>query len=781
MHRPDSKLNSAPAGAPALLPPRPRFPGWFPAALVALATIILFWPATHFEFVNYDDNVYVTENPHVQSGLTWQGVKWAFSNTQQADYWAPMMWLSHMTACQLFGLKPWGHHLINVLLHALDTALVFLLFRRLTGATWRSLFVAVLFGWHPLRVESVAWVTERKDVLSTFFGLLSLLCYAKAVTGDKCQVTGSEKNILTAFLSRVTCHVSPYYFLSLFFFALGLMSKPMLVTWPFVMLLLDYWPLERFKVQGSKFRVQGLILEKVPFFVLAAAMSVVTYVVQQHGGTVATIENLPLGARVGNALISYCRYLGKLFWPSDLAFFYPHPANWPRGEVILAGGLLLVVTTACVVARRRFPFLLTGWLWFSGTLVPVIGLVQAGGVAMADRFSYVPSLGLLVLVIWGACELTRWWRHQVMALSATGCAAVVICFGLTQQQLGYWKNSETLFQRALEVTRNNYLAHNNLGFTLNEEGKIDEAINQYQEAIRLKPDYAEAHNNLGIALATKGQIDEAIRQFQEAIRLKPDYAKAHYNLGNVLGSKGQMDEAIRQLQEAIRLNPDFAEAYNNLGNTLGLRGRTDEAIGQFQEAARLKPNSAEIHNNLGNTLIQKNRIDEAIGQLQEALRLKPDFAEAHFNLGTALGWKGQTDEAIDQFQEAVRLAPNDANVHYNLGTALGRKGQTDEAINQFQQAIRLNPDYFEAHYNLGTAFGRKGWTDEAIRQYQEVIRLKPDFAEAHCKLGNLLLGKGRTDEALSQFQEAIQLKPDYAEARYNLAHALELKNASTNR
>jgi Flp pilus assembly protein TadD len=357
---------------------------------------------------------------------------------------------------------------------------------------------------------------------------------------------------------------------------------------------------------------------------------------------VLPVEYLTLGARSENAMISYCRYLGKLFWPTDLAVFYPHPGHWPVELVLLAGGLILGITVVLYVERGRYPFMLMGWLWYCGTLVPVIGLVQAGEVAMADRFTYVPSLGVLIIVIWGAYELTRRWRYHKIALSVAGWVVIVLCLGLTRQQLGYWQDGETLFRHALEVTENNNFAHNGLGTALFKKGQIDGAINQFQEAIRLKPGFpgfARAHNNLGVALNKTGQIDEAMRQFQEAIRLVPDDASFHNNLGTALGRKGQTDEAIRQFQEAIRLKPDFVEAHYNLGIALGWKGQTDEAISQYQEAIRLKPDYAEIHNDLGAALGMKGEIDEAISQYQEAIRLKPDYAEAHKNLAHALEMK----------------------------------------------------------------------------------------------------------------------------------------------
>ena len=585
MRKPAAKSKTAPTAAAPVIA-RSCFPGCLIAVLLVLVTIALYWPVTGDEFVNYDDPDYVTANPPVQGGLNWEGVKWAFLNPVCRN-WHPLTVLSHMLVCQISGLNPWGHHLTSVLLHALNAMLVFAWLRRMTGATWRSLFVAALFAVHPLRVESVAWVAERKDVLSGCFGVLALVFYARYATNGQRSVVGSRWSLY---------HLpsSIYFLLSLSFFALGLMSKPVLVTWPFVMLLLDYWPLERFKF-GS---VGRLVWEKIPFFALSVAASVVTFAVQERGGALVTAEFLPLGARGGNALISYCRYVAKLFWPTDLAVFYPHPGYWPLVQLLLAGGLLLGISVLLFVSRPRFPFSLMGWLWFIGMLVPMIGLVQTGGWAMADRHAYLPSLGLLILVIWGTHELIRRCHRGVIALSVAGSAAIVLCMGLTRQQLGHWKNSEALFRHALEVTKNNDLAHNNLGTALAEQGRMDEAISHFRKAISLKPDYAQAHYNLGTALGEQGQMDEAITHFREAIRLKPDDAQAHNNLGIALHQKGQTDEAISQYQQAIRLKHDNIDAHYNLGMAFYQQGRTDEAIRQFQETLRLKPDYADARKNL---------------------------------------------------------------------------------------------------------------------------------------------------------------------------------------
>jgi tetratricopeptide (TPR) repeat protein len=779
--------------------PRPEWEVVCVCVVLAALTVALYWPALGCDFIVLDDQSFVTENVHVQGGLSWEGVKWAFSNTDQAGYWGPLMWLSHMAACQLFGLKAWGHHLINVLLHAANTVLVFMVFRRMTGATWRSAMVAALFGWHPLRVESVAWVTERKDVLSAFFWMLTLWAYVRYGEKQKPEIGTTDGNCAR----RAGRKQKLFYGLALVFFALGLMSKPMLVTAPFVLLLLDYWPLGRMGgIKNLEFRIEngeigttdghcakgagwekrvaavpfwGLAAEKIPFLALATAASAVTFAAQQRGGAMATLETLPAGARAGNALISYWRYLGKMFWPTDLAITYPHPKEWPLEQVALAGVVLAGITVAVMVWRRRYPFMAVGWLWYVGTLVPVIGLVQVGEQAMADRYTYIPSLGVLILTIWGAYELGSRWRHYEMVLWLAGAAAIAGCLALTRQELGYWKESETLFRRALEVTENNRQAHECLGNTLFRKGRTEEAIAQFQEAIRIRANYAEVRFNLGNALVKQGRTDEAIAQYQEAVRLKPGFADAHNNLGIALDKQGRTDDAMAQYQEALRLRPDYADAHNNLGGVLDKKGQTDQAFSQYQEALRLQPDDALAHYNLGNVLVKKGRTDEAIAQYREALRLEPDLFDAHNNLGIVLGRKDRVEEAIRQWQEAIRLQPENALAHDNLGIELEKKGRTDEAISQYREAVRLKPDFFDARTSLGTALYTKGQTEEAIRQYEEALRLKPDDAPAHGNLGIALDKKGRTDEAITQYQEAIRLQPDFFDAHNNLGIVLGRK------
>ena len=774
MRKPAMKSKPAPVRAPAPGAARPRIPVWLPAVLLALVTVALYWPATSHDFVNYDDDLVVTSNVHVQNGLTPANIKWAFLNPMN-NIWHPLTVLSHMLDCQLFGLNPWGHHLTSVLLHALNAALVFVLLQKLTGAIWRSLLVAALFGLHPLHVESVAWVAERKDVLSTCFGLLSLIFYARYAQRRSSAERRASRAAL-AVPSLVTRHSSLDYVGALFFFAFGLMSKPMLVTWPFVMLLLDYWPLKRFAVADLRFTnsrsLPSLLLEKIPFFALAALASIVTFVVQKQTGALVAVEKLPLGARSGNALISYCRYLGKLFWPADLAVYYPHPGYWPLAEVLLAGLLLVVISVLTFAMRRQYPFLLMGWLWFVGTLVPVIQLVQTGSHAMADRYAYIPSLGILILTIWGVCELARRWRYYKTALSVMGCTAIVLCLGLTRQQLGYWQDTETLFRHALEVTDKNFIAHNSLGVTLDRKGQIDEAIRQFQAAIRLKPDYPNAHNNLGVALGRKGQTDDAISQYQEAIRLKPDYAEFYYNLGAALDKKGQNEEAINQFQAAIRLKPDYADAYNDLGAALDRKGQVEEAINQFQAAIRLKPDYAEAHNNLGVALGRKGQSGEAISQFQAAIRLKPDYADAYNNLGCALAAQGRFDEATGNYRKATRINANSSDALDNLGVALAVQGRFDEAIENYYKVIQIDSNRPETFFHLGTTLGQLGRNREAVAQYREALRLNPNLSGALNNLGVALAAQGQFDEAIENYRKAIQINTNNCEALDNLGKAL---------
>ena len=554
-----------------------------------------FLPSLHNGFVDYDDERLVTANPQVQSGLTWKGVSWAFQNPV-LGIWHPLTLVSHMLDCQLYGLKPWGHHLTSVLLHAANAVLLFLIFRRMTGACWRCAALAALFALHPLRVESVAWVAERKDVLSTFFWMLALWAYARYAQKSKVQ---SPK-------SKVA------YVLALVFFACGLMCKPMLVTLPFVLLLLDFWPLRRLELNAQHSTLKTLVplvREKLPFFALAAVAVVVTFLVQQRAGAVATW--LPMSARLSNAPVSYLRYMGKMFWPENLSAYYPHPRHWLAWVVMAAAGLLVAASAGAILQARRRPYVTFGWLWFSGMLVPVIGLIQVGNQSMADRYSYVPSVGLLVMLVWGAHELTVRWRYQAVGLSAAALAAVILCIGFTRRQIGYWKNEESLWLHALAVTQDNDFAHYNLGVTLALRGAFDEAIGHYEEAVRINPQAHDAHSSLAYALLKRHRLAEAIQQYEEALRLKPGDAEAHNNLGNILARVGRKEEAIQHCTAAVRLNANYPEARYNLGLLLASQGHYRDAAAQFREVIRLNPNHADARRRLDQVLADQQKSKQA--------------------------------------------------------------------------------------------------------------------------------------------------------------------------
>ena len=504
---------------------------------VCLAVLItaVYWPVLHAGFLTYDDDLYVTANPHVLGGLTIRDVMWAFTAYHAAN-WHPLTWLSHALDCECFGRNAGGHHAVSVLLHVANTVLLFWVLRRMTGATWWSAGVAALFGVHPLDVESVAWVAERKTVLSGLFWMLAMWGYVRYVErptrGRYAAVVG--------------------------WYAMGLMAKPMVVTLPFVLLLLDYWPLGRTRwvpsVVGNNapLRFGELVREKLPFFALAAVSCGVTIWAQHSAGAINSLERLPLGARMANAVVSYVWYMEKAVWPSGLAVFYPYRV-WPPGAVIMAGAILVAVSGVVIRRVRREPHLAVGWFWFLGALAPAIGLVQVGSQSMADRYTYLPLIGLFIMLCWSVPSraMERWHLKAITCVAAA--AVLAVCAALSRVQVEYWRDSETLFRRALDVTRDNWVAHDGLGVVLEQTGRISEAIGHLEQALRIKPDFAEAHYNLGVALMASGRIPEAIEHYQQALRIKPDYAEAHYNLGVALGQAGRIPEAIGHLEQALRI------------------------------------------------------------------------------------------------------------------------------------------------------------------------------------------------------------------------------------
>jgi Tfp pilus assembly protein PilF len=638
--------------------------------LLLAITLAVYGQVVKHDFVSLDDDIYLTENYYVLAGLTTAGIVWAFSFTD-SPYWHPLTWLSHMLDCQLYGLSPSMHHLTNVVLHLANTLLLFLVFYRMTGALWRSCFVAALFALHPLNVESVAWVSERKNLLSTFFWLLTMVFYVRY----------SKKPCLARYVLVVSI------------FALGLMAKPMLVTLPFVLLLLDYWPLGRFPFQqvDSDTRTEAapatipvfqktisvnLVLEKVPLLILSVLSSFLTSLSVQRSGIVISTTLVPMKLRIANAIVSYARYIGKLIWPQDLAVFYPYPSTVPLWQSVGAGLLLAGISFLVIRAWRKLPYLCIGWLWYLGTLIPAIGLVQAGQwPAMADRFTYVPAIGLFVMLAWLIPHVLTKWRYRKTGLVLAAGALLAVLLLLTRAQLNRWSNTITLFEHTLKVTENNYLAHNNLGNALARQGKLKQAKDNYVKALRINPTFPRAHNNLANVLARQGKSQEAIAHYTKALEIKPNFPKAHNNLGNVLARQGKNQEAIVHYTKALQIKPDFAGAHNNLGNILQGQGKIDEAVFHFSRALELKPDFAEAHFNLGNALARQGNLDQAQRHFSRSLELKPTFAEAHNSLGVILARKGLLDEAIDQFREALRLKPDFRQARTNLEIATRERGK----------------------------------------------------------------------------------------------------------
>ena len=539
---------------------------------LVIATLAVYWQINYHEFINFDDSLYILKNQRVQKGLTSESISWAFSFTDIA-YWHPLTWLSHMLDCQIYGLIPGMHHRTSLIFHIINSILLFFVLQKMTGTLWRSAFVAALFALHPLHVESVAWIAERKNVLSTFFWMLTMLAYVHYTTRPS--------------LYR--------YLLTLLLLMLGLMAKPMLVTLPFVLLLLDYWPLERLRHQ-SPF---NLILEKIPFFALSAVSVYISSLSVHRYEIVVSTELVPMQLRIANALVSYVKYIEKMIWPKNLAIFYPFPDTLPIWQILGAGLFLASISFLVLLNLRKKPYLCMGWLWFLGTLIPVIGLKQAGlWPAMADRWAYVPLVGIFIILAWGGSDLLKKWTNKKIVSSIL---AMSVLLALTIQsflQATHWKNNIALFENAIKVTENNWLAHNNLGIALFSEGKLDKAIYHYKKALNIKPDTSEAIKNLGVALTEKGNFKEAAQYFSKALVINPEDWDSHYKLGRILENQGKFNEAIRHFEEVIRINPDYAQAYNEIGIILAQKGKLQKSNNFFSKAIQLEPDCKEARDNL---------------------------------------------------------------------------------------------------------------------------------------------------------------------------------------
>jgi tetratricopeptide (TPR) repeat protein len=815
------------------------YPAGFSALRTALVCLVLFFGtlalfsrAVDYGFTNYDDPSYVTNNPHVQGGLSWAGLRWAglrWAFTGRTDYWHPLTWLSHMLDWQLYGGHAPGHRLTSLLWHAVNAVLVFLLARRLTGAFWTSALCAALFAWHPLRVESVVWIPERKDVMSGFFFLLTLWAYAGYAEKRAAGKSAGAR-----------------YGFALAAFAGGLMCKPVLVALPGVLLLLDFWPLRRWAFAGGVRPAPdapgpaqsgaSLLLEKVPFFLLSALIAAVTVAMQSEVG--AFTLNLSLGDRLANAVVSIPRYLGKFFWPFDLTVCYPHPGHWPAAVVAAAAALVLAVTGVTLGQWRVRPWLAAGWGWFLVMLLPGLGIVQAGFQAMADRYTYIPMLGLLLALLWTLREVApppaaRWLRAAVVAVVLAGCAS------RTWDQEATWRDPPTLFTHAIAVARDNYPAHAFLALVLLSENRVNEAEFHAQRAVAIKPDFAATQNALAVVRRTQGRIDEAMAGFRRVLELFPRSFATHSDLGLLLLQQDRLDEAAAHFQAALQIRADVAPAYAGLALVEARRGHPQTAVGYCEHALALMPRDAELHETLAVLLAVLGRYDEAARHFQEAIRLAPQSAPAHLPFARMLRETGRPAAAVEQSRQAVALQPDDPAAYVELARGLEQAGRTDEAFANFQHAAKLRPGDVEAlcgmgdillqrqqpeqargqfeaalrsqpgsslaylglalaadqvgqpdemlanlqralsanpanaalHRMVGDALGRREQIAEAAAQYQEALRLQPNDAETHARLGYTMLLLRRPAEAVQQWEEALRLKPDLPDLRARIEQA----------
>jgi tetratricopeptide (TPR) repeat protein len=780
---------------------------WIALALAAI-TLALFSPLCQHDFIGFDDQAYVTENPSVRSGLNANSLAWAFQ-TSTAGNWHPVTWISHFLDVQFFGVQAGWHHLTNVLLHCANVALLFLLLQRMTGAVWRSALVAALFGWHPAHVESVAWIAERKDVLSAFFWMLTLWAYVRYA--EEFKIQNSKFRI--------------FYALALIFFALGLMSKPMVVTLPFILLLLDFWPLRRVSLAGMsrpwlvgrevhcppsgictgttvalpscggqgtarptignppatdalpagptaspdnnpsgtqvwpRRALSRLLVEKIPFLALSAIGCVLTVWAQQRSHAVASVQEISLSHRFVHVFVSYFDYLSLLIFPRHLAIFYPYPLH--EQTVRAVGGLaaLAAVSTLAFLQLRRRPWLAVGWLWFVGMLVPVIGVVQVGGQAFADRYTYLPFVGLFICGVWAGADLAR----RIPAAKFLAPVVTAAMLAATAWQIPIWKNTRTVFEHAVSVTRNNYLALTLLGSLRAEDGDWDGAIPLYQEALRDNQNYAEAHFFLARADDHQGKLDQALREYERALRINPSFEQARIFLGLLLAGEKQYDRAAAQYEAVLKTNPRSAPAHNDLARLLQSQGRLEESVRHYTAALQFDPSLAEAHNNLGILYVQQGRLAGGTAELREALLLHPGNEETEFNLALALNEQGQWREALVLWQRLAPARPKDPAAQFQCGRALAGLGKTGEAMSQFAAALLLTPDSPEAlqalawilstdphpelrHGGEAVPMAEKACQLTDRRQPVMLVTLAAAYAEA-----------GRFDEAVAAARQARDL------------------------
>ncbi len=762
---------------------------YYIAGLVALITFIIYLPSLHNEFIEWDDRYYVFANPFIRSFNA------AFFRTAFLDFyasnWHPLTWISHALDYAIWKLNPIGHHLTNNILHAINTFIVVLLVVKLLGTVkdriinpenatprdQRSILITAgvtgaLFGLHPLHVESVAWVAERKDVLCAMFFLISVIQYIHFTRTEDYEWTQGKSP--SKFLNK-------HYLFSLLFFVLALLSKPMAVTLPVVLLILDWYPFEKIR---SVRTFGAAFIEKLPFFAFSSVSAIITLLAQQASGAIKSYAFAPLSSRLLVSAKSLILYLWKMIWPLDLVPFYPYPADVSllSFKYLAFVALVLGITIFCIRMLKKQKIWLSSWIYFIVTLMPVIGIVQVGQQSMADRYTYLPSLGPFLLLGVAAAEIHRKvvsfksWR---LIIHAVGVILLTCMILLTVRQLRIWKNSIVFWNYVLEKEPiRNTIPYVNLGLAYENKELLDQAIEQYDMALKIDPYDVDAHNDLGLTYEKKGAIDRAIEQYQLAMKSDPQYVPAHFNLGTAYEVKSLLDQAIEQYEIAAKLSPYYVDAHNSLGTVYVKKGLIDQAIEQYRMALRLNPDHVLAHINLGSVYEKKGLLDQAVRHYQSAVRIAPDNALARDRLAIAYEKKGLIALAIEQYEIIVRLKPYYPVAHNHLGTAYLKKGLLDQAIEQYKAALTLQPDDFDAHTNLGVAYKEKGVKDQAIEQFRIALKLKPQSPLAHNNLGIAYGMFGLTDQAIKQFRIAVELDPADENWRKNLAMAYEQRRLS---
>jgi protein O-mannosyl-transferase len=684
--------------------------------VLAIVTLVVYWPVRNFPFIYYDDDEYVYNNPRVQSGLTIKNILWAFQTSSAAN-WHPVTWLSLMLDTELFGHDPGGYHLFNLYFHIINTLLLFLILLKMTKAPWRSAFVSCLFALHPLHVESVAWISERKDLLSTFFMLLSLWTYIHYVTTRKPLA----------------------YFRTLVYFALGLMAKPMIVTFPLVLLLLDYWPLNRLAFGGTKETPRSLLrrlmVEKLPFAVLSTAVCVVTLFAQKAAGSLTAY---PLGLRLSNAILSYIRYIAQAVWPVHLAFFYPFSSTVDLTRVAISGLVLAGLSYAAIRAMRNAPWFFVGWFLYIVTLLPVIGIVRVGSQSMADRYTYVPLIGLFVIAAWG---ISRFVKSNALHKTFTGvgtAAILAVVSLLARQQVGYWQDSAGLFRHALAVTKGNYVAHNNLGKMFYEQNMFDSSLFHLAEALKIYPGYPKALYNTGFMLKHQGKPSDALPYLQKAVLSDSSYAQALECLGETYEMLGLDSPAVSCYRKAISCQAGFFAPWYRLSVAFSSRGTLDSAIFCLDSALLRQPLSWETHYYLGVMYLRKHNADSSFFHMAQATRLNPLSWKLSVGIGEELFKSGRVSSAIRLYSRAIRLAPDSIQPRLDRAIAFTIENKLDSAVTDYQNALRLTPDRADAHFYLGQVFNRMGRRDSAIIHLREADRINPQNSENGKKNGTII-------------------------------------------